>query len=88
MMGYFAEDSDGSLDSNSSEYYLRQEGGGGLNHRKRWRAVCKCWNEMGEETKKAWRVRATKLNARNLPGKIYNIPSKFYIVELINIYIC
>ena len=88
MMGYFAEDSDGSLDSNSSEYYLRQEGGGGLNHRKRLRAVCKCWNEMREESKNAWRVRATKLNSRNLPGKIYHIPSKFNIGALIYLHLC
>ena len=83
MMGDFAEDSDGTLDSNSSEFYLRMEGGAILNHRKRFKAVNKCWNEMGMEKKNAWRVRATNLNARNLPGKIYYIPSKLYVVVFI-----
>lgn len=78
VMGDFAEDSDGSIDSNSSEFYLRQEGGG-IDYKKRLKAVVKCWNEMPEQTKQAWRVRAHRLNSRNLPGKLYFIPSKFNI---------
>ena len=80
-MGDFAEDSDGSIDSNSSKFYLRQEGGG-IDYKKRLKAVVKCWNDMPKPTKEAWRVRARRLNSRNLPGKLYFIPSKFKIVVL------
>ena len=76
VMGDFAEDSDGTIDSNSSEFYLRQERSSGIPYRKRFKAVVKCWNDMGEVTKHAWRVPAKKLNSRNLPGKVYFVPSK------------
>ena len=79
-MGVFAEDSDGTIDSNSSEFYLRQEGSAPIPYRKRFKAVVKCWNDMEEATKNAWRVRAKKLNSRNLPGKVYFVPSKCILV--------
>ena len=84
VMGDFAEDSDGSINSNSSEFYLRQEGIQ-MNYKKRFKAVVKCWNDMAEDRKQAWRVRARRLNVWNLPGKLYFIPSKFNIV--VSIYV-
>ena len=42
VMGDFAEDSDGTIDSNSSEFYLRQERSSGIPYRKRFKAVDIC----------------------------------------------
>ena len=76
MGGDIGEESDGTIDSNSSEYYQRQTGGP-IPYRMRYKAVVKCWNDMDMDKKQAWRGQAKKSNSRNLPGKLYYIPSKF-----------
>lgn len=50
-----------------------------LKYRFLMKIVCKQWERIGGEKKKAWEDRATFLNSRNLPGAIYSIPSKFFL---------
>ena len=74
IMGCNAGDSDDSIDSNSSLYYERMYDP--PRHKYKLRCVWKMWRDMSEERKNGWKVRATNLNQRFLPGKVNAIPSK------------
>ena len=70
-----------SISSSDSLYFELMESA--LKHKEVVKVVCRWWDRMDDGRKKAWKVRATALNSRLLPGAFNSIPSELICLQFI-----